>query len=353
MKRSRRIKCGIYRRGIVDCDDVWRAILWLQKNNPLVKEIPLNPFWAQEFMQQEQNLGAAMLRGNISPEAQGKGPGRGRQSSVVSGSQSSQGSQSRSQVLGQESLSQGSQPESEAGLEEEAEMGLADVGDAKGLEEDVLVVTMGGDDRENVILANIEKKDKIAERRATELLEGQNAQKGRKGMVEAVDDALQGNDVDLAGGEPGQVRTKEEITVAPGEGQRPLPLHLNENADVASFVTLFPDGTRGMNWKRSLFISNIQYMMNRLRHKDPRFQRHNTYIFFLASVYQNTRLESQISMQLNKAKANVGLGRPVTAADVQDAERLKQLKVNDYACNFMRDIRGSPKYWEKVKPFFG
>ena len=84
---------------------------------------------------------------------------------------------------------------------------------------------------------------------------------------------------------------ESDLSVAPGEGKIPSNILREEDWDVKSFPNLHPTGKCGMKQKREVKLSDQQYIDQRLKNKDTRFEQCTPWIF-AQTAYQpgNTEL---------------------------------------------------------------
>ena len=86
----------------------------------------------------------------------------------------------------------------------------------------------------------------------------------------------------------------ENITVAPGEGLKPISILTDKHCEELSYPYLFPTGKFGYNIDRAIYLSPVKYFNQRLLN----------YIFFPNSVTQHLNLNSRINIAMQKVKTN-------------------------------------------------
>ena len=110
-----------------------------------------------------------------------------------------------------------------------------------------------------------------------------------------------------------------------------------QNWDVLAFPKHHPKGSFGLHHERSLKVSAQMYFQQRVMNKDERFSRDISYIFAAQQFVERAKIESQISIAGRKGVTQTNNG-------------VKKVFLSD-VFNFMKTIRGSPKYWKNVSKF--
>ena len=122
-----------------------------------------------------------------------------------------------------------------------------------------------------------------------------------------------------------------------GEGKIPSNLMRQTNWDAMAFSRHHPTGKWGLHHERAHKLSNQLYFQQRVMNRDDRFSRDISYIFAAQQFIERQKIESQISLAGRKGVSQTVNGvRKVHLSDV---------------FNFLKTIRGSPKYWKNVSSF--
>ena len=111
-----------------------------------------------------------------------------------------------------------------------------------------------------------------------------------------------------------------------------------QNWDVLAFPKHHPKGTFGLHHEREQKVSPQMYFQQRVMNSDERFSRDISYIFAAQQFVERGKIESQISIAGRKGVTQTNNG-------------VKKVFLSD-VFNFMKTIRGSPKYWKNVSNFF-
>jgi len=135
----------------------------------------------------------------------------------------------------------------------------------------------------------------------------------------------------------------ETLSLAPGEGQKPRNPLQDLNAEVLAFPQLFPDGKFGFDATRKKTLTLKKYFNARLLHFSGKFARNIEYLFYSVALSEKKQLQDSVNIALRKSKA-WGL----TAASVKDTTARTAIIHTDRAFTFMRDLRGSPAFCQKM-----
>ena len=122
-----------------------------------------------------------------------------------------------------------------------------------------------------------------------------------------------------------------------GEGKTPSNLMRQHNWDVSAFPKHHPKGTFGLHHERAQKVSAQMYFQQRIMNKDDRFSKDISYIFAAQQFVERGKIESQISIAGRKGVTQTSNG-------------IKKVFLSD-VFNFMKTIRGSPKYWKNVSKY--
>jgi hypothetical protein len=128
-------------------------------------------------------------------------------------------------------------------------------------------------------------------------------------------------------------KSDKSYVVAPGEGKTPTNWMREHDFDVKAYPHLHPKGRFGVNCaSRKFQLSCQQYFTQRLLNKDQRFARCKGYLFMAQQYIERNQLERQIDVAGTKGKP--GISGSVSLTD---------------PFSIFVQIRGSPKYWQKVR----
>ena len=121
------------------------------------------------------------------------------------------------------------------------------------------------------------------------------------------------------------------------------------NLEQLAFPYLFPDGLNGLQTPRWPNLTYLKYFQNRLLSSDRRWSLCLPYLFWATNLTEKELLSNNISIASRTRTAKSGNKvRPLTVGQYKN-----EIKDNpEYPENyygFMRNIRGSPAYWNSSK----
>jgi hypothetical protein len=129
-------------------------------------------------------------------------------------------------------------------------------------------------------------------------------------------------------------KSDKSFVVAPGEGKTPTNWMRDIDFDIKAYPQLHPTGQYGLHHlDRISNLSCQQYFTQRLLNKDQRFARCKGYLFMAQQFIERNQLERQIDVAGTKGKPGAD-GGGVSLTD---------------PFSIFAQIRGTPKYWQKVR----
>ena len=137
-------------------------------------------------------------------------------------------------------------------------------------------------------------------------------------------------------------------SIAPCEGNKPVPFFKDNTSEQKAFPTLFPTGQYGLNVDRTRKISMAKYFNSRLLNADPRFASDPSYIFFGQYMSEHNQVASKLSITLRKGCPISQDGTSISKQLLASSANVNQLIKSDAAYRFMQPIRGTPSYWERT-----
>ena len=137
------------------------------------------------------------------------------------------------------------------------------------------------------------------------------------------------------------VQDEENVTIAPGEGQKQLSILSDEYCEELAFPYLLPRGRFGFTRERKIPLSASKYFNQRLLHYTQRFASSSDYIFFANSVIQQKQLNSNINVAMKKVQT-----KNLTAGMLSEnfESTVKSFIAKDEGYSFMNTIKGTPAY---------
>ena len=134
------------------------------------------------------------------------------------------------------------------------------------------------------------------------------------------------------------------INVAPGEGNQPLGIFLDKDSEYLSFPTIYCGMRRSENSIAKVHYSTICKW--ELRNRDRRVASCIPNIFFKLKKLQINRVQDTAQISLRKCKMN---GKKYTAGELKSDAFVRNLINIDEGYKVLRNLRGSPPYFQKCQ----
>ena len=136
------------------------------------------------------------------------------------------------------------------------------------------------------------------------------------------------------------------FVVAPGEGQTPLSIFQDKNAEYLAFPTIFCGQTRKSNDNRERPIHYSDICKAELRSVDRRCALSVPNMFFKLKKLQMKQISDRVNVSLKRCKLK---DMTLTVNDVLNEENVKKLVRLDEGYRIFRTLRNSPPYLESRK----
>ena len=137
---------------------------------------------------------------------------------------------------------------------------------------------------------------------------------------------------------------REIISVAPAEGQRPLFIMTDNNFEAMCNPDKFCYGTGTFSSDRSRKLTYRKYFNQQLLDVDGRFAKDLDYLFVAQYIVE----AKQVLDDGNNFAWRQKPSRQLTASQARDQTVLSQYVRKDKAYSFMKNIRGSPPYYQRT-----
>jgi len=134
------------------------------------------------------------------------------------------------------------------------------------------------------------------------------------------------------------------VTIAPGEDKKPLPIICDEDCEMLAHPYLFPTGKFGYTHKRDEKLTPCRYFNHRLLNYSQKYSSDSDYIFYAQSLMQHLNLNNSINTALKKIQTE-GLTAGRLSQNFKDT--ISNLVANNNAYSFMSNLKGTPAYWKK------
>jgi len=136
------------------------------------------------------------------------------------------------------------------------------------------------------------------------------------------------------------------ISFAPGEGNKPLGIFMDKDSEFLSFPTIFCGKRREDNQDRMVPVHYSTVCKWELRNQDRRVANSVPNIFYKLKKIQIKQIQDSASLSLRKYKTK---GKKYTAGDLKSQDMINNLVHLDEGFRVLRNLRGSPPYFEKCK----
>ena len=136
------------------------------------------------------------------------------------------------------------------------------------------------------------------------------------------------------------------LSVAPGEGQKPLSIFKDKNAEYLAFPTLFCGQKRVDNSERHVQVYYSDICKWELRCVDRRVALHIPNMFYKMKRLQIEQVSGKVHLAVRRCKTK---GKSYTAGYILRDNMGESLVRLDEGYKIFRTIRNSPQYWENQK----
>ena len=136
------------------------------------------------------------------------------------------------------------------------------------------------------------------------------------------------------------------ISFAPGEGNKPLGIFMDKDSEFLSFSTIFCGKRRSDNKKRKVPVSYSTVAKWELRCQDRRAAHSVPNLFYKLKKLQIKQIQDTACISLRKCKTK---GKNYTAGDLKSEDYVNELIHLDEGFRVLKNLRGSPAYFQKCK----
>ena len=137
----------------------------------------------------------------------------------------------------------------------------------------------------------------------------------------------------------------QTYSVAPAEGQKPISIMTDSSFEEMSNPDKFCFGTGGFHTERPRKITYRKYFNQRLLDVDGRFARDMDYLFVAQYIVESKQILDDGNNFIWRQKPG---RRPLTVSQVRSQESLNEFIQKDKAYRFMKNVRGSPPYYQRT-----
>ena len=138
------------------------------------------------------------------------------------------------------------------------------------------------------------------------------------------------------------------LSVAPGEGQKPIAILTDPHFEEMCNPTKYPAGGFGLMANRERKLTVRKFFNQRLLDVDGRFTKDVEYLLTVQYAVESKQVADDASIVLRQSQGRQYRGQALTAGAVQNQSVLLQMIHRDDAYKFLKNVRGSPAYFQKV-----
>ena len=129
------------------------------------------------------------------------------------------------------------------------------------------------------------------------------------------------------------------FSIAPGEGNKPIPLLTDTLFEELANPDKFPYGEGGFtDTERDTKLTLRKYVNAHLLDQDGHFVRDIEYIFAMQCVVEHKQVRDSISIALRQTRGCQQVGRNLHAGMLKDPQHLQNLFKKDRAYTFLKNI---------------
>ena len=139
------------------------------------------------------------------------------------------------------------------------------------------------------------------------------------------------------------------FSIAPGEDDKPIPLLTDTLFEELANPDKFPYGNSGFtDTERDTKLTLRKYVSAQLLDQDGHFAKDIEYIFAMQYAVEHKQVRDSVSVALRQTRGHQQVSRNLDAGMLKNPQHLQNLFKKDRAYTFLKNIRGSPPYWQKM-----
>ena len=138
------------------------------------------------------------------------------------------------------------------------------------------------------------------------------------------------------------------FTVAPGEGQKPIGILCDKHFEEMCNPTKYPTGMHGLVTERKTRLTVRKYFNQRLLDADGRFARDIEYLLTAQYAVESKQVADDASIAMRQTQGRLHRGQVPTAGAIRNQQVISDMIQKDYAYRFLKNVRGSPAYFQRV-----
>ncbi|XP_066269843.1 uncharacterized protein [Branchiostoma lanceolatum] len=140
------------------------------------------------------------------------------------------------------------------------------------------------------------------------------------------------------------------FSLAPGENQTPFPFLADDRFEELANPSKYPFGSGGLGDtdKRQRKITAKRYFNQRILHMDGRFAKDIEYLLTAQYITEAKQVSDSIQINLRQTRGQTFQNKIVNAGLMKNTVNVQAMLRTDNAYKFMKNIRGSPAFWNSV-----
>ena len=137
--------------------------------------------------------------------------------------------------------------------------------------------------------------------------------------------------------------------IAPGEGNKPLPLITDKLFEELADPEKLPNGKGGYaDTQKDTKLKLRRYVNAHLLDQDGHFAKDIQYIFHMQYADEHKQVTDCIGITLRQTRGRQQLSQTLHAGMLKNPQHIHNIFKRDRAYSFLKHIRGSPQYWQKM-----
>ena len=112
--------------------------------------------------------------------------------------------------------------------------------------------------------------------------------------------------------------------------------------------TKYPSGKYGLNTEKKTKLTAQKYFNQRLLNVDGRFAADIEYLLTAQYIVESKQVMDNINIAFRQTQGRLHRGQALTAGAVLNQQVISEMVQKDHAYQFLKNVRGSPAYFQKI-----
>lgn len=143
-------------------------------------------------------------------------------------------------------------------------------------------------------------------------------------------------------------RTDDIFSVAPGEGNKPISILSDTYFEEMCNPKKYPWGRFGLLSNREVKLTVCKYFNQRLLDVDGRFAKDVEYLLTAQYAVESKQVADESSTMLRQTQGRQHKGQLLTVSKIKNPQVILHIIQKDAAYRFLKNVRGSPAYFQRV-----